>query len=163
MTKKQFRNYKKLLCQELPPQVRVRITYGLFNPERMGVSGSYSSRKQSIHIFCRGRNSYLSILACLAHEIRHAQHHAQGLFPEYYQPRLETKEYRQLVRAGLEIPPSIEVGQQAEDDCNLYARQILQQLGLTLSPTLRTFRGYFEPYPQYYIMTYALHQLRPRN
>lgn len=154
---------KQLLDTVTPLGVTYRITYqSIKRPFGVGVSGTYSSARNRINVIVRGKSSYLAILATLAHEVRHAQHHHLGLFPEYYDPNLESKEYRQLVRNGQVVPPTLEIGQAAEDDCNLFAVNWLAEKGHSLNPDKKTYQVFFKPYPKYDLLTYRLRQLMPR-
>lgn len=165
MTKQEYSRLKnKLINMVQPLEVKVKIyKKPLLRPNLVGVSGSYSCSRKSINVISRGNNSYLAILATLAHEVRHAQHHHQGLFQEYYNPLFEDKHYRQQIRLGLIAPPSLTVGQMAEDDCNLFARLWLAQEGFPLDPSKKTYESYFNPYPVYNLVSYHLQQLAPLN
>lgn len=163
MTHKEFLLLKNKLIQLVTPfGVSVRISKKpICRPNLMGVSGTYSSARRKINVTSRGNNSYLSILATLAHEVRHAQHHHLGLYAEYYNPLFEDKNYRSQIKQGLIAPPSVQVGQEAEDDCNLFARTWLEAEGYPLDSTKKTYESYFNPYPVYNVLSYYLNQLAP--
>lgn len=164
MNKATFKDLKnKLLKTVAGHGITVRISYQpIKRPYGVGVSGTYSASKKRINLVVRGNSSYLAILATLAHEIRHAQHHIKGLFKEYYNPDLESKTYRLKIQSGEITPPSLDIGQKAEDDCNLYAVKWLKKNGHPLNKNKVTYKSYFEPYPYYHTLTYRLHQLKPR-
>ena len=165
MRKKQFKILKNKLIERVSGfGVTVRISNGKFKRgNSYGVSGLYSSRKKRINVVIRGRCSYLAILATLAHEIRHAEHHSKGLFPDYYDPVMETKEYRTKIKDGLIIPPPVEEGQKAENDCDLFAVNWLKSEGYPLDRKKKSYQAFFKPYPIYNVFTYHLHRLVPKG
>lgn len=163
MTKQQYLTLRKVLVASVENYgVKVAFSKAKFKYGVYGVSGSYSSLKKKINIRTHGNCSYLEILATLAHEVRHAQHDFLNLFPAYYNPDLETKEYRLQVKQGLITPPSNEVGLAAENDCNLYAVTFLEQQGFALNNQIKWCKSFFDPYPLFNLMTEHLHQLVPR-
>lgn len=163
MTKNEFKRIKKdLLALITPFGVVCAIKKEKFKYGRgFGVSGTYSAKTKRINLRIRGNCAYLEILATLAHEVRHAQHHQEGLFPEYYDPQLESKEYLSQIKQGLIIPPSVEIGLVAENDCNSFAREYLKTQGHPLNSQTKWSNFFYEPYPKYEVLTYRLRQLMP--
>lgn len=141
----------------------VRISRTPFRRNRFGVRGSYSIESKRINIEISGKCSYSLILAVLAHEVRHAQHHNLGLFPGFYDLAIRSKAYRESIRQGLVIPPSIDEGQAAEDDCNLFAINWLKRHGINLNKDKSSYCSFFEPYDKYDLATYRLWLLVPKE
>lgn len=115
-----------------------------FYRNSFGVYGSYSSMKKKIYVNISGNASYIVILAVLAHEFRHAEHHYLGLFPEYYNPDFESKDFIRRLKSGEVILPDINIGTMAENDCNLFAREFLKEHGHILIKERKTHLGFFE-------------------
>lgn len=163
MTRQQYLNLRQKLISSVENYgVKVSFSKAKFKYGVYGVSGSYSALKKKINIRTHGNCCYLEILATLAHEVRHAQHDFFNLFPDYYNPHLETKECREHIKQGLIIPPTNEVGLAAENDCNLYAITFLAQEGFALNEQVKWCKSFFEPYPLFNLFTEHLNRLVPR-
>lgn len=58
--------------------------YGEGKPNFGEVRGLYAGNLKEISVVIYGRPARRKILACLAHEVRHAEHDVLGLFNDYY-------------------------------------------------------------------------------
>ena len=147
---------RKLISSVAPFGVKVSFRQGKFKRNSFGVSGAYSARTKRISITMSGNVSYSLILMVLAHEVRHAEHHRDNLFSQYYNPLFENKDYREKMKSGEIDTPCISIGLAAENDCNVYAVKWMKDHGAELDPTKKTYQSFFEPYPAYEVLTYRI-------
>lgn len=148
------------LAKKYGTKVTIR-SYPIKYPDSYGVSGTHSSLHRRIAIKVVGKQSYLSILATLAHEVRHAEHRHKGMFSNYYQEKYEQPDFiKNLGSKAEDELPSIAISLRAENDCNRFARRWLHHKGFPLDPTKRTYKSFFEPYPLYNSFAHILHRKR---
>jgi hypothetical protein len=101
-----------------------------------GVEGSFDFHVNRIKITAYGKNPRIYVLAVLAHEIRHAQHFAENLYPDYYD---YDRFYNDSISESLRINPysiklpNLRTGQHAENDCNAFAIKWLQSFGFKIN------------------------------
>lgn len=128
--------------------------------QTFGVGSSYNMERRKIVISLRGNASYLQILAALAYSVRHADNHDHGRFPSYYDPTIMSKNYRDQVRRGEVVPPPVAEAVAAENDCNQFAVNFLENERHPLNPETRSYASYFEPAREYSTYSGYLHRLR---
>lgn len=90
--------------------------HGFFDSAVDGTYKCSKKGKKTITIKLHMLPKRSSILFILFHELRHAQHHAYGIFPSYYQ---------------LAYCPDPWLGLLTEQDCNDYASDRLEMLGIS--------------------------------
>lgn len=168
MNRKEYLSSLKILKSLLPEGVKVRFTYlrDHKNNKNLG-HGIYHTKNKRIRIYIFGkkcRKQYQTILALLAHEVRHAQHHAEGLFEEYYSKKFDEhlEEYVHDFLIGKETLPDLKVGQKAERDCDKFAIDFMKAIGFPLDPGKGSHLVFFKPYPKQAIRTYPLRQALER-
>lgn len=108
--------------------------YGNNHPNFGEVRGYYASNLKEITVVVYGRPARRKVLDCVAHEIRHAEHDALGLFADYYRPNLyEAVRFIQGHRSSLPKgfkPPCNKTAYLAEIDCNHWADKFLKRKGI---------------------------------
>lgn len=91
---------------------------------RVGTHGTYDPRVKTIRITSRGHNGRAQILFVAFHELRHAQHHSEGLYPLYYTGSWCHDPWEALA---------------AEQDCNDYSLRRLENLHINLENVSRMY------------------------
>jgi hypothetical protein len=122
-------------------------------PDRYGVYGHYNTEKRRIYVKVYGNQSRKLILATLAHEVRHAQHHHQGLWADYYDSRYHQPDYVEKVLRGEALPPDPSIGDPAENDCNKFATEWMAIRGIPLDPKKKSHESWFRPYNTHHVFT----------
>lgn len=121
------------LVKKLIKEIRDLDYQVIFVPSwrNLGVYDAYGMHERSLHvrkIWCvryrkdGSRRSAAEVAHTLAHELRHAQHMAAGLYDAYYGRR----EAEGLADIGI----AVAVGIRAERDCDRYARERLKAAGV---------------------------------
>jgi hypothetical protein len=103
--------------------------------EKPSIRGYYSvSRKEATVVvpWNAGRRPR-HLISIMAHEVRHAMHHALGLYRDYY--RAEHKVALTIFNKTRQVPtwytpPNLGVGMRAELDCDDWARKFLKKHGI---------------------------------
>lgn len=81
------------------------------------VYGGYWHKEKKASVTARGKVTRWKILHVMAHELRHAQHDATGLFKDYYSKK----------------PKSKQVAWRAERNCDAWALKWLRSRGIKVS------------------------------
>ena len=126
-------------------------------PNQYGMAGGYNGAEKFIIITAYGNQSYSYVLGVFAHELRHAQHHSQGLYKSYYQTELyDIEKFADLVIKNKKKLPSAKVAVSAENDCNLFAINFMKSHGFPLKKT--SYKYFYEPYPYRQTLAYYAKQ-----
>lgn len=108
--------------------------YGCEGPNFGEIRGFASMRPDKRLVVTRfGRVARRKLLAYLAHETRHAQHVALGLYPGYYEPNVNAQNF--LEGKELSLPygfvlPDLDVALAAERDCDAWSETFLRERGI---------------------------------
>lgn len=101
--------------------------------EEHSVNGGFNFNDNVIKISVYGRQPRIYILAVLAHEVRHAQHLANGQYSDYYNYDrfFNSKFFKELKTNPFSVKlPNLRTGLNAEKNCNDFSIQWLLQHGI---------------------------------
>jgi hypothetical protein len=130
-----------------------------------GVLGGFDFNNNLIRIKVYGNQDRVYILAILAHEIRHAQHLAQGRYADYYSYDrfFDSSFYTGLKRDPNAVRlPNLQTGLHAENDCNKYSISWLKSVGIN-AKDYPSISFLMLPYPIEGLANFDFHFLTTRE
>lgn len=109
--------------------------YGGAGPNFGEQRGVYSVSNKSITAVFYGKIGYARKLELLLHELRHAIHHNEGLYKDYYNEKWEDLEA--LLKEENPALPCRKIGLLAEMDCNRFAYYWLKKQGINIPKSFK--------------------------
>lgn len=128
--------------------------YGSQGPNFSEVRGYHDMYKKKIVVTLHGRPARRKVLHVLAHELRHALHVKEGLYKNYYNPKvgrcIDLLLKGVKIDAKMIVRPSNLVALMAERDCDKFADKWLADRNIKAMN--------LSPYPNYMTIAYQINQ-----